>query len=418
MEVLVGAVMTSGAITMWVYWRRDFSRKATREINDLLARARIKGKVRLQWRKSRRGSSPLWQLWKTGITDWILAWSFPAGVTTTGLMAARETLGHSLNCSLQFWYEDGCMWMRAGTSTIPQTVHFQDFYDTADPGTLVFGVGHGRTGRITADLADIPHLLVGGLPGSGKSVFLRQMVTGLCMRYSAEYLQLVLIDLKGGMEFQVFKGLPHLMLPVVADTTDLGPGLGAVVEELNSRMDLFSQRGVVGIAEWNRQYPEEALPYIVVVVDEYGEISSLNLELISDSVKGISTKVAHAGFGRIARLGRACGVHLVLCTQRPDSEVVPTQLKAQLAATVAFKVRGESNSQVLLGERNISAARLPPYKGRAVFQWQTDDEEVQAPLIEVGEAAAILDRKGKTDGTRRYLRVDRGAEEEAGREVG
>lgn len=260
-------------------------------------------------------------------------------------------------------------------------------------GELVFGVGYGRTGPVWVDLAKVPHMLVGGTPGSGKSVFLRQVLVRMVLDHEPAALQLLLIDLKGGMEFYLFRGLPHLMVPVVSDLPHLGPAMEAVLAELDRRMGMFAGAGVVSLQDWNERHPAGQLPYIVVAVDEYGEVSLPGAE--SASAEGRAprgTKAAHAAFSRIARLGRACGIHLIACTQRPDNDVMPGQVKAQLPATVAFKTRGEVNSHILLGDRNDAASRLAPYAGRAIFQWQTEDE-VQAPMLTPELAAALLAEK-------------------------
>jgi S-DNA-T family DNA segregation ATPase FtsK/SpoIIIE len=257
----------------------------------------------------------------------------------------------------------------------------------------MFGVGYGRTGKVWVDLTELPHLLLGGTTGSGKSVFLRQVLVRLVLDHGPEELVLVLIDLKGGMEFQLFRGLPHLMGPVVSDMPQFWPAMDAVVAELERRMAIFSEAGVVSLRDWNERHPADRKPYILVAIDEYGELSLPGAESSTGEARAQRpAKAAHAAVSRIARLGRACGIHLIACTQRPDNDVMPGQIKAQLPATVALKTRGEVNSHILLGDRNDGAARLAPYKGRAVFQWETE-EEVQVPLLEPWDAAALLAAK-------------------------
>jgi hypothetical protein len=109
-----------------------------------------------------------------------------------------------------------------------------------------------------------------------------------------------------------------------------------------------------------------------------------------DAAKGrASARAMHASFSRIARLGRASGIHLIACTQRPDADVLPGQIKDQLPGTVAFRTRSQTNSHILLGDRDDAAARLAPYKGRAVWQWETESE-VQAPWLAPDAAARLL----------------------------
>jgi S-DNA-T family DNA segregation ATPase FtsK/SpoIIIE len=375
----VVTVIIAGALVLRWRWRAWFPHRATRELNKIIGRARVEGRARLLRRKCRRDGY-----------QWEVAWRVPTGVTTTGLMRAREVLEHALDCSATFWFERGLMWMRAGTAHLPDLISYEEFYRQPAPaGELVFGVGVGRTGPVWLDLTTIPHVLIGGTPGAGKSVWLRQALMRLVLTYGPEHLRLVLVDLKGGMEFQLFRRLPHRMLPVVSDLPEIGPALDVVLAELVRRQGMLAEAGAVSVQEWNTRFPDRRLPYIVVVVDEYGEVSLPPYGAAGEQAKAHSPKVAGAGFSRIARLGRALGIHLLVCTQRPDAEVVQGQVKAQLPATVAFRTRGESNSHVLLGETNDAAALLPPRKGRAVFQWETEGQ-VQGPWLSVEDAARLL----------------------------
>ena len=158
-------------------------------------------------------------------------------------------------------------------------------------------------------------------------------------------------------------------------------------------MDMFREEGVVSLRHWNDRRPDDRLPYIVVIVDEYGEVSRPVAEASNDTGRVRSSKTStHAAVSRIARLGRAVGIHLIACTQRPDADVMPGQIKDQLPATVAFRTRSETNSHILLGDKDPAAALLARIKGRAVFQWETNDE-VQAPFIEPEDAVALLAEK-------------------------
>jgi S-DNA-T family DNA segregation ATPase FtsK/SpoIIIE len=242
------------------------------------------------------------------------------------------------------------------------------------------------------DLAELPHLLVGGTPGSGKSVFLRQVLAGLLTAYAPDRVRVLLIDLKGGMEFFLFRELPHLWAPVVSDLPELSPALANLIGELERRQAMFARAGVVSLRHWNDSHPAERLPYIVAFVDEFGEVSRPVAESSNDKARGPAKHQAHGAFSRIARLGRALGIHLIVCTQRPDADVMPGQIKDQLPATVAFRTRSETNSHILLGDKDPAAALLPRIKGRAIWQWE-DEDEVQAPFIEPAAAVALLREK-------------------------
>ncbi len=365
-----------------VWWARWFPHRATREVNKVLARARLDSQAKLIRRKCRRDGH-----------QWVLAWRMPTGATTSGLTKLSEVFEHALDCSATFWFSRGLMWMRAGTAQLPDLMTFEEFYRHPAPaGELVFGVGFGRTGPVWMDLTRVPHKLVGGTTGAGKSVYVRQALVCLLLRYGPEHVRLVLIDLKGGLEFNTFRRLPHLLLPIVSDLPEVAPAIETVLAELDRRKAMFAEADVVNIQEWNRRNPADRLPYILVAVDEYGEVSMPAVEASNDKARAHSPKMMHAGFSRIARLGRALGIHLLACTQRPDTEVLPGQIKAQMPATVAFRCRGEVNSHILLGDHNDSAALLPPIAGRAVFQWE-DEQPVQAPYLLADEAAALLAAK-------------------------
>jgi hypothetical protein len=216
---------------------------------------------------------------------------------------------------------------------------------------------------------------------------------GLLLANGPDKVRVLLVDLKGGMEFYLFRGLPHLLTSVVSDLPELGPVLTDLLAELERRQAMFAEAGVVSLRHWNARRPADKLPYIVVFVDEFGELSRPVAEASNDSGRGRSPKAsAHGAFSRIARLGRALGIRLLACTQRPDADVMPGQIKDQLPTTVAFRTRSETNSHILLGDKDPAAARLPPIKGRAVFQWETEDA-VQAPLIEPEAAVALLRAK-------------------------
>ena len=142
-------------------------------------------------------------------------------------------------------------------------------------GRLPVGIGESREGRLWVDLAELPHLLVGGHTGSGKSVFLRQMLTGLLLLLGPGRLRLALVDLKGGTELNLFERLPHLMAPVARDQESCLELFQMVTVELQCRQALLDRAGLEDIERWNAVHPDEPLPYILVVVDEVAELSAV-----------------------------------------------------------------------------------------------------------------------------------------------
>ncbi len=339
-------------------WRRMLPARATRVLTMVGASKEENGRFRLR-RLGRRGRV------------WHVAWKVPVGVTVTGLQRQREAIEQALDASVELWYDRGKLHMRAGTARLPGGLRFERFYERPwTAGELPVAIGASRFGPLWVDLAALPHLLVGGLTGGGKSAFLRQVVVGLVLRLPPERLRLVVLDLKG-IEFGLLERLPHLMAPVARDLDAAVEVLGVVNEELDRRQALFAAAGVERLGGWNQARSDEARPYVLVVVDECAELSAAE---VADRDERARRQQALALLSRLCRLGRASGVHVVVSTQRPDADAVPGQVKANIPATVAFRVRNATNSRILLGEGGESAAALPPWPGRGVWQWDTETQ--------------------------------------------
>jgi DNA segregation ATPase FtsK/SpoIIIE, S-DNA-T family len=142
-------------------------------------------------------------------------------------------------------------------------------------GRLPIGIGESREGPLSVDLAELPHLLIGGHTGSGKSVFIRQALTGLLLSQGPDRLRLVLVDLKGGTELNLFERLPHLLAPMARDQESCLEVFQLVLVELQRRQMLFDRAGLEDIERWNEAHPDEALPYVLVVIDEVAELSAV-----------------------------------------------------------------------------------------------------------------------------------------------
>ena len=201
-----------------------------------------------------------------------------------------------------------------------------------------------------------------------------------------ERLRLGFIDLKGGMELNLFARLPHRLGPVLREWQECGSLLEELNADLDRRQAAFDAAGVVSLREWNGRYPEAGLPYLVLVVDEAAELTAVES---GDRAERASRQAQLALLTRLCRLGRAAGIHVITATQRPDAEAVPGQLKANLPATMAFRVRDSVNSRVLLGDGNPQAASLPAIAGRGI--WQAEVQvEVQTPWLSREEAVRLL----------------------------
>ena len=317
-----------------------------------------------------------------------LTWRLPPGLTLADVLARQEAMEHATDSEIVCWVEHRRLVMEVLRARIPDHLAFDRFYAAAPPrGRLVIGLGNSHRGRLFVDLACLPHLLVGGMTGGGKSVFLRQALTHLLLGHSPDELRLLCIDLKGGVELDCFGRTAHSLSEVMTTVEGAARALGEVREEIDRRLDALRKAGVRDIDAW-AEAGRPPWPRLLVVVDELAELTVRELGGAPAAVA--AQKAATGRLGEIARLGRAVGVHLILCTQRPDAEAVPGQLKANLAGTVAFRVRSEVNSHILL-ERD-RAALLPHHPGRAIWAHERL-EEFQAIHLGAEEAACLLEAR-------------------------
>ncbi len=190
---------------------------------------------------------------------------------------------------------------------------------------------------IVADLARMPHLLIAGATGSGKSVCINDIVVSLVYKSSPADMQLILIDPKV-VELSVFGTLPHLRLPVVTDPKKAAGALSGAVREMTDRYNKFAKVGARDIVRYNelQAQPENRLPKLVVVIDELADLMMVAPDTVEDSIC------------RIAQLGRACGIHLIVATQRPSADVITGLIKANIPTRIAFAVASAIDSRIIL----------------------------------------------------------------------
>jgi S-DNA-T family DNA segregation ATPase FtsK/SpoIIIE len=224
------------------------------------------------------------------------------------------------------------------------------------PSNLTLALGHDISGNpVVVDLAKMPHLLVAGTTGSGKSVGVNAMLLSLLFKSDPKDVRLILIDPKM-LELSVYDGIPHLLTPVITDMTDASNGLRWCVVEMDRRYKLMSLMGVRNLAGFNKKiqdaaangkqiinplHPEdeeylEELPSIVVVVDEFADMMML-----------VGKKVEHL-IARIAQKARAAGIHLILATQRPSVDVITGLIKANIPTRIGFQVSTKIDSRTYL----------------------------------------------------------------------
>ena len=228
----------------------------------------------------------------------------------------------------------------------------------ASPSSLSLALGQDISGNpIVVDLAKMPHLLVAGTTGSGKSVGLNAMLLSLLFKSDPEDVRLILVDPKM-LELAVYDGIPHLLTPVITDMTDASNGLRWCVAEMDRRYKLMSMMGVRNLAGFNKKVQEaekngkqmlnplnededeylEVLPSIVVVVDEFADMMML-----------VGKKVEHL-IARIAQKARAAGIHLILATQRPSVDVITGLIKANIPTRIGFQVSTKIDSRTILDQ--------------------------------------------------------------------
>ncbi|HZU17934.1 MAG TPA: FtsK/SpoIIIE domain-containing protein [Candidatus Dormibacteraeota bacterium] len=346
---------------------------------------------------------------------WELRFRLQDPMQTANVLRSQSTLSAGLGAPVAVWLEGGgrAGMLRAKVSTVrlPQPpekgtlrhrlfgdrppVRYQEFYGRERPpeGELVFGIGLSTSGPLWRDMADICHLLIGGQTGTGKSVFLRQMLTWLMERYTPDQFQLVLVDLKGGVEFDVFSGVPHLGAPVVTDLESCCQAIHGLVAHFQERMELLRQLHVSNLQEL-RKRTGRSLPRVLVVIDEITSLAFQEIQHVSPQEGALRVTVLDH-LTTLARQGRAGGVHLVVATQRPDPGVLPGQLLANFKASLAFSTRNAKDSEVILREGDGSAAWLPPIAGRGVFLYGSQHDEIQVPFIDAVEIDERLCRRWK-----------------------
>lgn len=199
---------------------------------------------------------------------------------------------------------------------------------------LSLALGKDITGQATvADLDDMPHLLIAGTTGSGKTVCVNSLILSLLFKGSPNDLKFLMIDPKM-VELMPFNGLPHLLCPVVTDAKKAAVALNWVVNEMEERYRLLAKVAARNIEAYNEK--QDKLPYIVVVVDEFADLMTVAREQIENAIT------------RLAQLSRAVGIHLILATQRPSVDVITGVIKANLPARVSFKVASKVDSRTVL----------------------------------------------------------------------
>lgn len=245
-------------------------------------------------------------------------------------------------------------------------------------GALSFVIGKDISGKpMVADLAKMPHLLVAGQTGSGKSVMINTFLTSLLYRNSPSDLKLILVDPKQ-VEMAPYNGIPHLLTPVINEPEKCISALKWAVAEMERRLRAMADVGKRNIGEYNNLKKEEGMPYIVIVIDELADL----MMMAANDVEALIV--------RLAQKARAAGIHLVLATQRPSVNVITGLIKANVPARIAFTVASQIDSRTIIDQ--MGAEKL---LGRGDMLLKTSERpkpmRVQAALITDEETAKVTE---------------------------
>lgn len=219
------------------------------------------------------------------------------------------------------------------------------------------------------DLGKGPHLLIAGSPGGGKSVHMNSILMQFLLRNSPDWLQLYMIDLKGGMELQDYEHLPHVK-GFVKEPDNVLALLAEFSAEMKRRESMFAARGVRDIEGWNRLQNVEKLPHVLLIVDELAQVLlNLDRKLAKDAGSALAAVIS---------VSRATGGHAILCTQRPSSDIVLPIIKVNCVLRVAFRVPSHFDSMVVIDQGGAEELGQP---GRAIMVNGPEVREIQTPLI-------------------------------------
>lgn len=264
---------------------------------------------------------------------------------------------------------------------------------TSSQSKLTACLGSGIAGEpLIFDIAKMPHLLIAGTTGSGKSVCINCIVMSLLYKAKPDEVKLIMIDPKK-VEFSIYKNIPHLMAPVVTTPKDAAGALQAAVEEMEHRFELFEQVGVRDIKGYNNATKDDPdmphLPYIVIIIDELAD-------LMMTARDEVETAIC-----RIAQKARAAGMHLIIGTQRPSADVVTGLIKANVPSRIAFAVKSQVDSRVILD--HIGAEALTG-RGDMLFVpiGSMRDTRVQGAFVDDKEVERICEFIRATNGTAEY----------------
>lgn len=271
--------------------------------------------------------------------------------------------------------------------TIREIIESEEFIEKKSRLTL--GIGKDIAGNIIADsLEDMPHLLIGGTTGSGKSVCLNSLVISLLYKSDPSILRIAMIDPKR-VELTQYEALPHLWAPIITEPELSVKLLRRLTREMDRRYELFRQEGVRNIQGYNSKKKDSPLYYIVVIVDELADLMM------------VAPKEIEKLICRLAQMARATGIHLIIATQRPSVDVITGLIKANFPSRIAFAVSSQADSRVIL---DIGGAERLLGKGDMLYSpiWAMKPIRVQGAYVSDEEIERVLNF-WKEQGTPNYV---------------
>ena len=285
---------------------------------------------------------------------------------------------------------------------------------------MTIAMGKDINGRIvTADLAGMPHLLIAGSTGAGKSVAINAMIMSILYKATPDQVRLILVDPKR-LELGHYEGVPHLYTPIITEPKLAANALRNAVREMERRLKLLAAKGVRNIDQYNKLFDhngtpslfdeegdEKPIPYIVIIIDELADLMMLDSSNVEESIT------------RLAQMARAVGIHLVLATQRPSVDVITGLIKANFPARVSFRVATKVDSRTIL-DANGAEALLG--KGDMLYlpSGSARVHRLHAPFVTEKEIAAVVEfwkAQGLAEYQQQFLEAPKG-EREAGAEAG
>lgn len=276
-------------------------------------------------------------------------------------------------------------------------VHIHDVIDSREfrdnPSKVSFAVGRDiGNNNIVGNIAKLPHLLIAGTTGSGKSVCTNSLIISLLYKATPEEVRLIMVDPKM-VELGIYNGIPHLLIPVVTDPKKAAGALQWAVVEMMKRYRAFSEVGVRDLASYNAHAAKtegmEKMPQIVVVIDELADLMLVAAKEVEESIC------------RVAQMGRAAGMHLIIATQRPSADVITGLMKANIPSRIAFAVASSLESRIILD--TTGAEKLVGRGDMLYFPLGTGKpQRVQGCLISDEEVAAVVGFIKQNSGTAEY----------------